>query len=228
MLDEKLEAVYADVVGRNPGEGEFHQAVSDVLTSIGPALTKHPELAERKIIERLCEPERQIIFRVPWVGRPGRVQINRGFRVEFNSRARPVQGRSAFPPVGLSRHRQVPWLRTDLQERADRHADRRRQGRRGLRPEGSLGRRGDALLPVLHDRAVPPHRRIHRRARRRHRRRRREIGYLFGQYKRITNRYESGVAHRQGPRAGAAPRCARRPPATVLSFFTQEMLQHPR
>jgi hypothetical protein len=86
-------------------------------------------------------------------------------------RARPVQGRAALPPVGQPRDREVPRLRADLQERADRHADRRRQGRLGLRPEGPLRRRDHALLPELHDRAVPPPRRVHRRARRRHRRR---------------------------------------------------------
>lgn len=64
-LDEKIEGIYNDVLKRNPGEIEFHQAVLEVLESLGPVVVKHPEYLERKIIERICEPERQIIFRVP-------------------------------------------------------------------------------------------------------------------------------------------------------------------
>ncbi len=65
-LDEKIEPVYREVVRRNPGENEFHQAVREVFESIGAVLVKHPEFAEQRIIQRICEPERQIIFRVPW------------------------------------------------------------------------------------------------------------------------------------------------------------------
>ncbi|HYG66367.1 MAG TPA: glutamate dehydrogenase, partial [Anaeromyxobacteraceae bacterium] len=64
-MDERLETVYQDVLKRNPGEAEFHQAVREVLETIGPVLAKYPEFRERKIIERIIEPERQIIFRVP-------------------------------------------------------------------------------------------------------------------------------------------------------------------
>src|SRR4029078_12119629 len=66
--------------------------------SIGPVLAKHPELADHKTIERICEPERQIIFRVPWVDRRGEIQINRGFRVEFNSALGPYKGGLRFHP----------------------------------------------------------------------------------------------------------------------------------
>ena len=65
-MDEKLETIYQDILRRNPGEAEFHQAVREVLESLGPVLTKYPEFGERKILERIVEPERQIIFRVPW------------------------------------------------------------------------------------------------------------------------------------------------------------------
>ena len=92
MIDEKLEGVYADVVRRNPGEDEFQQAVREVLESLGPVLVKNPELAEHKIIERICEPERQVIFRVPWQDDHGRVHVNRGYRVEFNSALGPYKG----------------------------------------------------------------------------------------------------------------------------------------
>ena len=66
MLDEKLEAIYDEVVRTNQGEPEFHQATREVFESLGLVLAKHPDLSRRKTIQRLCEPERQIIFRVPW------------------------------------------------------------------------------------------------------------------------------------------------------------------
>ena len=76
-VDEKIEGMYQEVLKRNPGETEFHQAVLEVLECLGPVVTKHPQYLERKIIERICEPERQIIFRVPWQDDKGIVQINR-------------------------------------------------------------------------------------------------------------------------------------------------------
>ena len=97
-MDEKLETVYQEVLKRNPGEVEFHQAVREVLETLGPVLAKYPEFRERKIIERLCEPERQIIFRVPWQDDRGEVQINRGFRVQYNSSLGPYKGGLRFHP----------------------------------------------------------------------------------------------------------------------------------
>ena len=78
LMDENLTNAFADVVRRNQGEDEFLQAVREVLASIGPVLRKHPGLAEHKTIERICEPERQIIFRVPWVDDAGEIQITEG------------------------------------------------------------------------------------------------------------------------------------------------------
>jgi glutamate dehydrogenase (NADP+) len=98
-LHESLEAVYQDVLRRNPGEPEFHQAVREVLDSLGPVLAKFPEYGRHRIIERICEPERQIIFRVPWQDDAGEVQINRGFRVEFNSALGPYKGGLRFHPT---------------------------------------------------------------------------------------------------------------------------------
>ena len=98
LIDEKVEPIYKEVLDRNPGEIEFHQAVREVLESLGPVLVKHPEFADHKIIERICEPERQIIFRVPWVDDNNSVQINRGFRVEFNSALGPYKGGLRFHP----------------------------------------------------------------------------------------------------------------------------------
>src|SRR5512138_1495777 len=97
-MDEKIEAIYQEVLRRNPGEVEFHQAVREVIESLGTVLVKHPEYADRKIIQRICEPERQIIFRVPWQADNGEVHINRGFRVEFNSALGPYKGGLRFHP----------------------------------------------------------------------------------------------------------------------------------
>ncbi|HOI10324.1 MAG TPA: Glu/Leu/Phe/Val dehydrogenase dimerization domain-containing protein, partial [Myxococcota bacterium] len=93
-----LESIFQTVLRRNPGETEFHQAVAEVFDSIGPVLDRHPEFADQKVIERICEPERQIIFRVPWRDRHGEVQIDRGFRVEFNSALGPYKGGLRFHP----------------------------------------------------------------------------------------------------------------------------------
>ncbi len=81
--------IYEEVLRRNAGETEFHQAVREVLDSLAVVLARHREYTEMKTIERICEPERQIIFRVPWQDDRGEVHINRGFRVEFNSALGP-------------------------------------------------------------------------------------------------------------------------------------------
>src|ERR687886_757903 len=130
-IDAQLKNIGEEVIERNHGEPEFHQAVREVINSLGPALERHPELVEKRTIERLCEPDRQIIFRVPWQDDEGQVHVNRGFRVEFSNALGPYKG--------------------------------------GLRFHPSVFPAGDA--------GVGP----------------REIGYMFGQYKRITNRYETGT-----------------------------------
>ena len=81
---------------RNPGEPEFIQTVEEVLTSIEPVLEAHPEYVEAGLIERLIEPERGISFRVPWVDDEGKVQVNRGYRYEFNSAIGPYKGGLRF------------------------------------------------------------------------------------------------------------------------------------
>ncbi|GAG00084.1 unnamed protein product, partial [marine sediment metagenome] len=91
-----IQAVYEQVLSRNPGEVEFHQAVKEVLDSLGPVLEKHPEYVEARILERLVEPERQIIFRVPWQDDKGNLQTNRGFRIQFNSALGPYKGGLRF------------------------------------------------------------------------------------------------------------------------------------
>ncbi|WP_313409233.1 Glu/Leu/Phe/Val dehydrogenase dimerization domain-containing protein, partial [Aeromicrobium sp.] len=97
-MHESLGTIYDEVLHRNPGETEFHQAVREVLESLNPVVTKHPQYTDAAVIRRLCEPERQIIFRVPWVDDDNNVQINRGFRVEFNSALGPYKGGLRFHP----------------------------------------------------------------------------------------------------------------------------------
>src|SRR3989339_1717567 len=87
-----VKAIFEQVKKRNPGEPEFHQAVEEVLESIAPVLEKHPEYKTAGIVERIVEPERQIFFRVPWMDDKNTVQVNRGFRVEFNSAIGPYKG----------------------------------------------------------------------------------------------------------------------------------------
>ena len=90
--NEYLAGVYAKVEKRNPGESEFLQAVKEVLETLEPVVERRPDLVEAGVIDRIVEPERQIIFRVPWVDDNGKVQVNRGFRVQFNSAIGPYKG----------------------------------------------------------------------------------------------------------------------------------------
>jgi glutamate dehydrogenase (NADP+) len=198
MLSERIEAIYRQVIARNPGEDEFHQAVKEVLESLGPVLVKYPEFSEQKIIERICEPERQIIFRVPWQDDQGEVHINRGFRVQFNSAIGPYKGGLRFHPsvyLGIIKFLGFEQVFKnaltgmpigggkggsdfDPKGRSDAEVMRfcqsfmtelhRHLGEYCDVPAGDIGVGG------------------------------REIGYLFGQYKRLTNRYESGVLTGKG------------------------------
>ncbi|GAA1579558.1 NADP-specific glutamate dehydrogenase [Kribbella hippodromi] len=222
-LEKHLDAAYGVVLGRNPGESEFHQAVREVLESLEPVVAKHPEYAAGAVIERLCEPERQVIFRVPWTDDRGRVRINRGFRVEFNSALGPYKGGLRFhPSVNLSIVKFLGFEQIfknaltglpigggkggsdfDPKGKSDAEIMRfcqsfmtelyRHIGEYTDVPAGDIGVGG------------------------------REIGYLFGQYKRITNRYESGVLTGKGlAYGGSQVRTEATGYGTV--FFTREML----
>jgi glutamate dehydrogenase (NADP+) len=94
-----IQSVYEQVLKRNPGEPEFHQAVKEVLDSLGVVLDRNPQYVRARILERLVEPERQIIFRVPWQDDRGEFQVNRGFRIEFNSALGPYKGGIRFHPT---------------------------------------------------------------------------------------------------------------------------------
>jgi len=98
MSKEFVDRVMETVIARNPGETEFHQAVREVAESVAPVIDKNPQFAKMKVLERIVEPERQIMFRVPWTNDKGEVQVNRGFRVQFSSAIGPYKGGLRFHP----------------------------------------------------------------------------------------------------------------------------------
>ena len=103
IQNEYLQRVYADLEKRNPNEPEFLQAVAEVFESLQYVVDKHPEWEEAALLERFTEPERVIEFRVPWVDDNGKVHVNRGYRVQFNSAIGPYKGGLRFhPSVNLS------------------------------------------------------------------------------------------------------------------------------
>jgi len=98
-MSSYVDELMADVVAKNPGEPEFHQAVREVAESVELALERHPEYRKEKILERIIEPERVIMFRVPWVDDRGEIQVHRGYRVEMNSAIGPYKGGLRFHPT---------------------------------------------------------------------------------------------------------------------------------
>jgi glutamate dehydrogenase (NADP+) len=223
-LDEKLEPIYQDVLRRNPGETEFHQAVREVLESLGPVLVRYPEFAEHKIIQRICEPERQIIFRVPWQDDRGQTHINRAFRVEFNSALGPYKGGMRFHPsvyLGIIKFLGFEQIFKNALTGMPIGGGK---GGSDFDPKGrsdaEIMRFCQSMMTELYrhlgehtdvpagDIGVGQ----------------REIGYMFGQYKRITNRYESGVLTGKGLGWGGS---LARTEATGYGavFFLEEMLK---
>jgi glutamate dehydrogenase (NADP+) len=198
MLDSTLQENYDAVLRRNPGEPEFHQAVREVFSSLEVIQDRHPEYTDQGIITRLCEPERQIIFRVPWVDDEGNVQVNRGFRVEYNSALGPYKGGLRFHPsvnVGI-----VKFLGFEQIFKNSLTGLPIGGGKGGSdfdphgRSDGEVMRFCQSFMTELHrhigEYTDVPAGDIGVGAR--------EIGYLFGQYKRLTNRYEAGTLTGKG------------------------------
>ncbi|MET1034569.1 MAG: NADP-specific glutamate dehydrogenase [Arthrobacter sp.] len=223
-MDRHLENIREDVFRRNQGEAEFHQAVSEVFESLEPVVSRHPEYAEAAVLQRMCEPERQIIFRVPWVDDSGRVQINRGFRVEFNSALGPYKGGLRFHPsvyLGI-----VKFLGFEQVFKNALTGMPIGGGKGGSdfdprgKSNGEVMRFCQSFMTELYrhigEHTDVPAGDIGVGSR--------EIGYLFGQYKRITNRYESGVLTGKGTGWGGS---LVRPEATGFGavLFAQEMLK---
>ena len=219
-----LEPVYQKVLERNPGETEFHQAVREVLESIGPAVGKHPEYADAKIVERICEPERQIIFRVPWEDDQGRIHINRGFRVEFNSALGPYKGGLRFHPSVLLGTVKFLGFEQVFKNALTGMPIGGAKGGSDFDPKGRSDREVmrfcqsfmTELYRHLGEHTDVPAGDIGVGTR--------EIGYLFGQYKRITNRFESGVLTGKGLIYGGA-QVRREATGYGCAFFVEEMLR---
>ncbi|MCI1674819.1 MAG: NADP-specific glutamate dehydrogenase [Ancrocorticia sp.] len=192
-MDQRIERVYETVVSRNPVEPEFLQAVHEVLESLEPVIAAHPEYADQGILERIVEPERQIIFRVPWVDDDGRVQVNRGFRVQFSSVLGPYKG-------GLRFHSSVDLGIVKFLgfEQVFKNA-LTGQGIGGGKGGSDFDPHGKSDMEVMRfcqsfmtelarhigEHTDVPAGDIGVGAR--------EIGYLFGQYKRLANSFDAGV-----------------------------------
>jgi len=221
---EGMEAIYRQVQGRNTGEDEFLQAVKEVLESLGPVLVKYPEFIDQKIIERICEPERQIIFRVPWQDDHGTIHVHRGFRVEFNSALGPYKGGIRFhPSVYLGIVKFLGFEQTFKNALTGMPLG----GAKGGSDFDPKGRSADEVMRFCQSFMTELYRHLGEY--------RdvpagdigvggREIGYLFGQYKRITNGYESGVLTGKGIGWGGA---LVRTEATGYGavYFAREMLK---
>ena len=220
---EYLEKVYKNLEKRNPGQKEFLQAVSEVFTSLEPVVAKHPEIEQNAIMERITEPERFVQFRVAWVDDSGKVQVNRGYRAQFNSAIGPYKGGLRFHPsvnesvikflgfeqifknslTGLPMGGAKGGSDFDPHGKSDMEIMRfcqsfmtelcRHIGPDTDVPAGDIGVGG------------------------------REIGYLYGQYKRITNLYE-GVLTGKGLSFGGS---LARPEATGygLVYITDEVVK---
>jgi len=223
-MENRIQEVFDQVVRRNPGELEFHQAVREVIETLGPVLVRHPEYAEHKIIERICEPERQIIFRVPWQDDRGEVQINRGFRVGFNSTMGPYKGGLRFHPSVLLGTIKFLGFEQTFKNALSGLPIGGAKGGSDFDPKGKsdneVMRFCQSLMTELYrhlgEYTDVPAGDIGVGAR--------EIGYLFGQYKRITNRYESGVLTGKSPKWGGAL-VRREATGYGAVYFVDEMLK---
>ena len=222
-LPSSVSAVFDTVQARSPHEPEFQQAVHEVLHSIAPVIDRHPEFVASGVVERLVEPERQIMFRVPWVDDSGTVQVNRGYRIQFSSVLGPYKGGLRFhPSVNLSIIKFLGFeqiFKNALTGQGIGGA----KGGSDFDPHG----RSDAeimrfcqsfmneLYRHLGEHTDVPAGDIGVGAR--------EIGYLFGQYRKVTNRHESGMFTGKGVQWGGAEV---RTEATGYGavFFAEEML----
>ena len=223
QIDEKLEPILTEVLRRNAGEAEFHQAVREVLESLGRVVAKHPDYAEDALIERICEPERQIIFRVPWVDDKGQVQINRGFRVQFNSALGPYKGGIRFhPSVNLGIIKFLGFEQIFKNALTGLPIGGGKGGSdfnpRG-RSDGEVMRFCQSFMTELHrhlgEHTDVPAGDIGVGGR--------EIGYMFGQYKRLTNRYEAGVLTGKGLAFGGS-RARTEATGYGATYFVERML----
>ena len=224
-MNAYIERVIEQVAKRNAGEPEFLQTVEEVLTSLEPIIEKHPEYEAAGLLERIVEPERQIVFRVTWVDDKGKVQVNRGFRVQFSSAIGPYKGGLRFHPTVYSGIMKFLGFEQTFKDSLTGLPIGGAKGGSDFDPRGKsdaeVMRFCQAFMTELYryigpdidvpagDLGVGG----------------REIGYLFGQYKRITGAYENGVLTGKGISYGGS---LGRTEATGFGavFFTREVLKH--
>ena len=212
----------AEIMARNPGEKEFHQAVREVLESVAPYILAHPYLMDLKILERIAEPERVVMFRVPWLDDEGEVRINRGYRVQMNSAIGPYKGGIRFhPSVNLSIMKFLAFEQTFKNSLTTLPMG----GAKGGSDFNPKGKSDNEVMKFCQSFMTELQRHVGQDtdvpagdigvgSR--------EIGYMFGQYKRLRNEF-SGVLTGKGLSWGGSPL---RPEATGYGtcYFAQSML----
>ncbi len=222
FVQNYVDGFMAGLVASNPGEKEFHQAVKEVLESVAPYIVEHPYLMDQKVLERIAEPERVIIFRVPWLDDEGEIHINRGYRVQMNSAIGPYKGGLRFhPSVNLSIMKFLAFEQTFKNSLTTLPMGAAKGGS-DFNPKGKsdneVMRFCQSFMTELQrhvgqDTDVPAGD-IGVGSR--------EIGYMFGQYKRLRNEF-TGVLTGKGLNWGGSPL---RPEATGygVCYFASAML----
>lgn len=223
IKNEYLKGIYAGLVQRNPEQKEYLQAVEEVLTSLEPVVERRPDIVRSKVIDRIVEPERMVIFRVTWTDDHGNIQVNRGYRVQFNSAIGPYKGGLRLhPSVNLSIMKFLGFEQVFKNSLTGLPMGGAKGGSdfdpKG-KSDGEVMRFCQAFMTELYRHIGPdtdvPAGDIGTGAR--------EIGYLFGQYRRIRNEF-TGVLTGKGLNWGGS---LARTEATGygLCYFTQEALQ---
>ena len=224
-MSQYVKNVLADLIAKNPGEPEFHQAATEILESLEVVFEKHPEYEAAGLLERFVEPERTIMFRVPWVDDEGKVRVNKGYRVQFNSAIGPYKGGFRFhPSVNLSILKFL-GLEQILKNSLTSLPIGGGKGGSDFDPsgksDGEIMRFCQSFMSELYRHIGPnidvPAGDIGVGAR--------EIGYLFGQYKRLRGAFENGVLTGKGISYGGS---LIRPEATGFGavYFAQKVLEH--
>ena len=220
-----IQEVIENVKKRNGDQPEFIQAVEEVLHSLAPILEKHPEYVEANLLERFVEPERQIIFRVPWVDDKGKVQVNRGYRVQFNGAIGPYKGGIRFHHTVYLGIIKFLGFEQILKNSLTGLAIGGGKGGSDFDPrgksDGEIMRFCQSFMTELYRHIGPdvdvPAGDIGVGGK--------EIGYLYGHYRRIRGAFENGVLTGKGLSYGGS---LIRPEATGfgVTYFCQEMLKH--
>ena len=221
-MHEHLETVYEDVLRRNPGQPEFHQAVLEVFESLSPVVDARPEYMEHAVFERLVEPERFLLFRVPWHDDKGRVRINRGYRVQFNSALGPFKGGLRFHSSVYSGIVKFLGFEQVFKNALTNQTIGGGKGGSDFDPHGKsdneVMRFCQSFMTELYNYIGPntdvPAGDIGVGAR--------EIGYLFGQHKRLSNRFESVLTGKDISMGGLLGRTEATGYGTVI--FAERML----